>query len=98
MLREASDWDEHFFGGFSELFVAAVGTLRASVALGWRKFGFIDRMPFLFAQLGHKEGSRDRIRAQVLEAPWSAHHRVTLDFVHPDGDLVDAVNGNDERF
>lgn len=85
-LKYANTWGPETWKCNDENWVEMVGCVRASFHLALRKVAFLDKVPYLLARLG-EPGVRDRCLSQWAACPADEHHRVTREFLHPEGGL-----------
>jgi hypothetical protein len=91
MLEEAQQWTVVFWDDSIEFLNEVVGVVRFAVSRGKRKFGFLDRLPYIIGHLGYLEGAREKIRFQFAESAPRFHHRVSRKLCEP-GELSEAMD------
>jgi hypothetical protein len=95
--REASEWTANDWNNDSTFLAETLGTTIASVNRTYQKTIYLDRLPQLIAQLGHKAGAREKCLQQFDQCDLTDHDRVTQTFFRPGGELrkaIDAMSGD----
>jgi len=98
-VDHAASWDmECEFGHPAEgLARQAVGTVRAVKLDAERRLEFLDRIPWLCSRL-HELGVASRCLAQWEQASPAEHHRVSAEFLSPEGECsIAGPNGYPRR-
>ena len=68
-----------------------MGVVHSTVSRGNLKLAFVDRAPYIFANLGFKDGIRERAIEQFASAPLEKHNRNSIAICTPGTDLNDAM-------
>ena len=95
--REANEWTADDWNNDSTFLAETLGTTIASVNRTYQKTIYLDRLPQLIAQLGHKAGAREKCLQQFDQCDLTDHDRVTQTFFRPGGELrkaIDAMSGD----
>ena len=90
LIDEARQWDARYWGCMDFLRVC-MGVVHSTVSRGNLKLAFVDRAPYIFANLGFKDGIRERAIEQFASAPLEKHNRNSIAICTPGTDLNDAV-------
>ena len=90
LIDEARQWDARYWGCMDFLRVC-MGVVHSTVSRGNLKLAFVDRAPYIFANLGFKDGIRERAIEQFASAPLEKHNRNSIAICTPGTDLNDAM-------